>query len=158
MEPPQEQAQGKLFGVIALIALGALIGIIACVAVLCFVPHEGAKSAASSGVVEAASGPAQAAGTAAYPAQEIPISNAGQAMAAETDMAALQTAQPQAIVQPPQSGETVSGYPIYTGDKAIDYPIPMPPNPHCTIGRNGLQSNPCVDPPSCKGRAYRTAY
>jgi hypothetical protein len=51
--------------------------------------------------------------------------------------------------------QTVSGYaiPIGSGPKAVDYPQsgPLP----YTLGANGLLQNPCVDPPSSKGRAYR---
>ncbi len=83
--------------------------------------------------------------------------------------------------------QTVSGYPIVTGRRAVDsdangstayggtseinmanatYNAPVAldengqvvtPEPR-TIGRNGLISNPPMDPPSSKGRAYSRAY
>jgi hypothetical protein len=55
---------------------------------------------------------------------------------------------------PTQLTTTVSGYPVATGSglRAVDYPQqgPVP----WTVGANGLLQNPCVDPPSCYGRAY----
>ena len=64
--------------------------------------------------------------------------------------------------------ETASGYPISTGGRAVDFtntqtgPIEsfepdsrLAPQP---IGRNGLLSNPSVDPPSSRGHAYSMGY
>lgn len=34
------------------------------------------------------------------------------------------------------------------------YPGQMLDDPSHAVGRNGMRSNPCVDPPSCRGRAY----
>ncbi len=52
---------------------------------------------------------------------------------------------------------TVSGYeiPVGSGPKAVDYPM-TEPGPW-TMGTNGLLQNPCVDPPSTRGRAYTYA-
>ncbi|HEY9790348.1 MAG TPA: hypothetical protein V6D22_08115 [Candidatus Obscuribacterales bacterium] len=76
-------------------------------------------------------------------------------------------------------GQTASGYPIATGRKAVDYydsaqgrVINTGVDPGATagwaaddysvpaqrLGRNGLVSNPCVDPPSSHGAAYSRAY
>ena len=58
------------------------------------------------------------------------------------------------IGTPANMTTTVSGYPIPigSGPKAVDYPqvggVPY------MIGDNGLQQNPCVDPPSCRRRTY----
>ena len=66
--------------------------------------------------------------------------------------------------------QTTSGYPIYTGGRAVDSPglatqIPcqsqpmlVPMLPSLPVGRNGLLSNPCVDPASCRGLAYSRHY
>lgn len=37
------------------------------------------------------------------------------------------------------------------------YPGQMMDDQAHAIGRNGLRGNPCVDPPSCRGRAYANA-
>lgn len=52
---------------------------------------------------------------------------------------------------------TVSGYeiPVGSGPKAVDYPM-TEPGPW-TMGDNGLLQNPCVDPPSTRGRSYTFA-
>lgn len=49
---------------------------------------------------------------------------------------------------------TVSGYPIDTSGKAVDAGSD---NPNWTVTRSGLVGNPCVDPPSVKGRAFTTS-
>lgn len=58
------------------------------------------------------------------------------------------------IGTPTDMTTTVSGYPIPigSGPKAVDYPqsVGVP----YMIGDNGLQQNPCVDPPSCRRRTY----
>jgi hypothetical protein len=71
-----------------------------------------------------------------------------------------------AIVDGPVSqwsmSATASGYPVYTSGapRAIDWQgtNPLPFDPTRTIGRNGLQGNPPVDPPSSHGKAYATGY
>lgn len=52
--------------------------------------------------------------------------------------------------------ETVSGYPIYNSGapKAVDA---GGDNPNWNVTRSGLVGNPCVDPPSVRGRAYSTS-
>lgn len=57
-------------------------------------------------------------------------------------------------VMPVELTSTVSGYPIPVGSgpRAVDYPIAAAGN--WTLGDNGLVQNPCVDPPSARGR-YR---
>ncbi len=67
---------------------------------------------------------------------------------------------PQGVPLMPSQQElttTVSGYeiPVGSGPKAVDYPL-TEPGPW-TMGGNGLLQNPCVDPPSTRGRAYTYA-
>ncbi len=58
--------------------------------------------------------------------------------------------------------ESSSGYPIYTGGRAVDSPpAHLPYSSQVVveestqqIGRNGLVANPCADPPSVHGVAY----
>jgi hypothetical protein len=77
-----------------------------------------------------------------------------------------------------ESGQTVSGYPMAAGRKAVEYIDPQQgaytgaQDPSTTagwapddytvaaqrVGRNGLVSNPCVDPPSSHGAAYSRSY
>lgn len=65
--------------------------------------------------------------------------------------------------------ETTSGYPIYTGRRAVDssaLPVETTEsasmNEEATmsqsVGRNGLLANPCVDPASSKGKAYSSSW
>lgn len=60
--------------------------------------------------------------------------------------------------------ESTNGYPIVTGGRAVDSPYrnidpetntELPPQ---QVGRSGLLSNPCVDPPSVHGLAYGRSY
>jgi hypothetical protein len=64
-----------------------------------------------------------------------------------------------------ESGATIAGHLVDTSRRAVDYPfsgVPMsePPAeqeqslPPQEVGRNGLLSNPSVDPPSSRGAAY----
>ncbi len=80
------------------------------------------------------------------------------------------------VLNPGQAySETASGYPIYTGSRAVDsapVQIPLSQVPASQvpvmgaesegcgmqIGRNGLLQNPCVDPPSVHGLAYGRHY
>lgn len=66
------------------------------------------------------------------------------------------------MINPGQSyAETVSGYPIYTGARAVD-PLPVSRDesqlPPQVPGRNGLLGNPCADPPSSHSTAYSRSY
>lgn len=63
--------------------------------------------------------------------------------------------------------ESSSGYPIYTGGRAVDSPpvliesssgyMAAEAAPQAS-GRNGLLANPCSDPPSAHGLAYGRSY
>lgn len=45
--------------------------------------------------------------------------------------------------------------PVYTQTTPTTlYPGQMMDDQDHAVGRNGLRGNPCVDPPSCRGRAY----
>lgn len=62
--------------------------------------------------------------------------------------------------------ESTSGYPITMGRRAVDSAFVVAPDssssitevPPQPVGRNGLLSNPCVDPPSTHGAAYGRRY
>jgi hypothetical protein len=62
--------------------------------------------------------------------------------------------------------ESSSGYPVYTGGRAIDSPPVLFEGSNSIdaeaatqrVGRNGLLANPCSDPPSAHGLAYGRTY
>ena len=62
--------------------------------------------------------------------------------------------------------ESSSGYPVYTGSRAIDSPPVLIEGSNSIdaeaapqqVGRNGLLANPCSDPPSAHGLAYGRKY
>ena len=70
------------------------------------------------------------------------------------------------MMQAPQGNYIQTGTPLMMPDQMPQtqtymqaapttlYPGQMMDDPAHQIGRNGLRANPCVDPPSCRGRAY----
>jgi hypothetical protein len=108
-------------------------------------------------------------------ASPCPVSDA---LTALNDGRPVQATNPAAVSLSPGThySETASGYPIYTGGRAVDsLPAQIPVQfqqaesqnqvilPDAgqeaqQVGRNGLIANPCVDPPSSHGLAYSRPY
>lgn len=126
------------------IAVGVSIGVGAGILGFSLLNHQPAQ----------ASKPAQVAAVAPPPLAALPINdpstlvNTFPAQAA----AAQQQAQMQQMQQlQMQQAQAASGYPVVMSGAGAAVAAD---NPYWTIGENGLIQNPCVDPPSCRGRAY----
>ncbi len=148
-------------------------------------PHDAnARKSASSSIEEPV---AQTADDKPLPLGPVPIPSANPCTAALSTLNAMHRSQnsaqnyqqnqavPQDQTQVSVDGQTVilapgtsyaessSGYPIYTGSRAVDSAAAEIPYSNNTaseelapqqIGRNGLVANPCADPPSSHGVAY----
>lgn len=145
MDSPQQPAQGNVFGTIALIALGVTFGIITCLAIIFWQQHRQPESAQAAQIRSIASSVQQS-------EQEMVSPSLSEAWTTERTY----TVKPIIEETQPEMGRTASGYPIGSPHKSIDWGAEQytPTDPACVIGRNGLQGNPPVDPPSSKGRAY----
>jgi hypothetical protein len=113
-----------------------------------------------------ASKPAQVAAVVPPPLAALPINDpstlvntfpaqaaAAQQQAQMQQMQQMQMQQAQAAASYGQVDmtTTASGYPVVMSGSGAAVAAG---NPYWTIGENGLIQNPCVDPPSCRGRAY----
>lgn len=125
------------------------------------VAHVDGAGAAQAMETLPASGPAQADDSqAAYAAQAAAMQQAQMAQLSPAMPAVPQVMQMQApqVIQAgaplmlpeqmpqPQTYTTTAPQTLYAGQQANDASH--------QIGRNGMRTNPCVDPPSCRGRAY----
>ncbi len=145
------------------IFVGLLVGIAGTVGVQYWLSGERNEQSAPVAAVTAADMPA-ATGTggeaSAGSAGTVPAGDATAATNTEPNAAQQVSLRPGMTYS-----ETTSGYPIYTGRRAVDssaQPVETvesaPINEEATmsqsVGRNGLLANPCVDPASSKGKAY----
>lgn len=164
------ESNGEVLSKIILLILGIFIGTVL-TATFCY--FTGAMNRGPHITVVDGGGPG-----AAHAMESLPSSGPAQvapqdeAYQQEAMQPAMQPAMPQAapgMMAAPQANYIQTGTPLMMPDQMPQTQVFTQPAPTTLyagqmmddaahpIGRNGLRANPCVDPPSCRGRAYSQA-
>jgi hypothetical protein len=158
------------------IFVGLLVGIASTIGVQYWLSNELGSESETAAAVTAADVPVKTASLAESTGGTGASADGGAApepgvMTQSAETSKSPAAGEQIILRPGTTySESSSGYPIYTGGRAIDSEAEPMVNPETTVGedeqgsmsqpvgRNGLLANPCVDPMSSKGKAYSSSW